>query len=189
MDLLQETTQPDGAQVKIFHLTPPEEDASVIRRMGDYLFHSLGSDNYRQEAIDINAWRLYCLDSLAGRYGFSLIFRNFGNVLTEPEWRRRGLMDLLLHCFSQDFAAGSATFLCCGSGTPYAIRSYRRHGFRMLYGGESGLMCLGKGDFFKEAARCYPGPGAVTTTRGFVVSIYSLCPYPSSLTIVGILFG
>lgn len=193
MDLLLETTQPDGAQVKIFRLTPPEEDASVIRRMGDYLFHSLGSDNYRQEAIDINAWRLYSLDSLAGQYSSEIVDHfyfamvdgipaarlwfgfsrktghgNFGNVLTEPEWRRRGLMDQLLDCFSQDFAAEPATFLCCGSGTPYAIRSYRRHGFRMLYGGESGLMCLGKGDFFKEAARCYPGPGAVTLRPGTI---------------------
>lgn len=193
MDLLQETTQPDGAQVKIFHLTPPEEDASVIRRMGDYLFHSLGSDNYRQTAMDINAWRLYYLDSLAGRYAAEIVDHiyiaevngtpaarlwfgytrrsghgNFGNVLTEPEWRQRGLLNLLLDCFIRDFMAEPVAFLCCGSDNPYAIRSYRRYGFYMLYGGESGLMCLGKRDFFEEAARCYPGPGAVTIRPGTI---------------------
>lgn len=193
MDLLQETTQPDGAQVRLFRLTPPEEDAAVIRRLGDYLFHSLGSDNYRQTAMDINAWRLYYLDSLAGRYAAEIVDHiyiaevngtpaarlwfgysrksghgNFGNVLTEPEWRQRGLLNLLLDRFSCDFAAEPVNYLCCGSDTPHAIRCYRRHGFRMLYGGESGLMCLGKGDFFEEAARCYPGPGAVTIRPGTI---------------------
>ena len=33
------------------------------------------------------------------------------------------------------------------------------------------------------------GPGAVTTTIGFVVSIYGLAPYPSSLTIVSTSLG
>ena len=34
-----------------------------------------------------------------------------------------------------------------------------------------------------------PGPGAVTTTRERVVSMYSLSPYPSSLTMVSISLG
>ena len=34
-----------------------------------------------------------------------------------------------------------------------------------------------------------PGPGAVTTTIGFVVSIYGFLPYPSSLTIVSTSVG
>ena len=146
--------------------------AQPQRAVGDLLRHSDGQQHVArfQGAGSTCGSRgcAYSLEIQPQKQGFSLIFRNFGNVLTEPEWRQRGLLNRLLDCFIRDFTAEPVAFLCCGSDNPYAIRSYRRYGFYMLYGGESGLMCLGKRDFFEEAARCYPGPGAVTIRPGTI---------------------
>ncbi len=181
MDILNTETLPDGRRVEICRIVTP--DATLPEDVVRYFIASLGFDYYREYVNDQNYWRLYYRESLAGRfvpdvidhhylaridgeYAARLWFAystrtghgNFGNVYTEVPFRCLGLMNRLLDHFRADFQTSPATMLCDGSGSEYAVRSYCRFGFRLPYGGTTGMICLcKKGSFQKIAAKAFPG--------------------------------
>lgn len=161
MELLKETQLSDGRALRIYRQITPDTQA-VPERLIRYVISSIGFDSFRKFVHDQNYWRLYyrtafegegAIDHLylaevdgtfAARVWFAYSptsgFGNFGNVYTEPEFRRLGLMnELMVYCV-RDFLASPAKLLCCATGNQYAAASYRKHGFQMTYGGETGMM-------------------------------------------------
>lgn len=163
MELLKESSLADGRQLRIYRQITPDTKP-VPERLIRYMISSLGFDNYREFIHDQNYWRLYYRAAFAGEgavdhlyiaevdgvfasrvwFGYSPVsgLGNFGNVYTETEYRRLGLMKELLQFCVKDFMDSPAKILNCGAGDKYAIASYKKVGFQMTYGGEKGLMHL-----------------------------------------------
>lgn len=175
--------------LKIWRIITP--DAHVPARVVRYLMGSIGYEMYRAAVQDHAYWRLYYREALAGhsvpgvidhlylaeidgqfaaRLWFAYSTRtgrgNFGNVFTEPEFRRRGLMNTLLQYCVEDFQASPARMLCCSSGSKYAVKSYCRQGFKLIFPGETGPLCLSKSDFYREAAEAYGSLEPLTLRPG-----------------------
>lgn len=180
LDTAMEKILPSGEKLRILRLITPEKTPERIVR---YLIASLGYDSYRQYVPELSYWRLYYREALAGNfaddvtdhlylaevngelaarmwfaYSRRTLRGNFGNVFTEPEFRRRGLMSELLRICMADFTASPARMLCCASGSEAAVRAYAERGFQLIYGGKTGPLAIVKnGDFAEEAARVYDG--------------------------------
>ena len=120
LELLEESILFTGEQLKVYRLITPSEKV-VPKRVIQYMIASLGYDEYRKYVNDQNYWRLYyrtafenkgAVDHLylaevngefAARVWFAYSrksgFGNFGNVCTETEHRKKGLMSILMkHC-------------------------------------------------------------------------------------------
>lgn len=179
----------DGREVKVIRIITP--DLEVSDKIKRYFMGSFSYQNYRQYANDQMYWRLYYREALDGHtsdyvedrhylaevegtfaariwfaYGKKRGRGNFGNVYTEPEYRQLGLMNMLMKPCMEDFHACTAKMLCCASGNQYAVASYVKNGFKLIYGGTSGPLCLGKVDFFEEEDRSYPGGEPLTVRAG-----------------------
>ena len=161
MELLKESKLADGRSLRIYRQITPDT-APVPEKLIRYVISSIGFDSYRKFVHDQNYWRLYyrtafdgegAVDHLyvaevdgtfAARVWFAYSptsgFGNFGNVFTEPEFRRLGLMNELLAFCIKDFMDSPAKLLCCGTGNKFAAAAYRKVGFQMTYSGETGMM-------------------------------------------------
>ena len=191
MELLKETQLSDGRALRIYRQITPDTQA-VPERLIRYIISSIGFDSFRKFVHDQNYWRLYyrtafegegAIDHLylaevdgtfAARVWFAYSptsgFGNFGNVYTEPEFRRLGLMnELMVYCV-RDFLASPAKLLCCATGNQYAAASYRKHGFQMTYGGETGMMHIINpryGSHFSDLEKlCFDGSPVVKVRPG-----------------------
>ena len=191
MELLKETQLSDGRALRIYRQITPDTQA-VPERLIRYVISSIGFDSFRKFVHDQNYWRLYyrtafegegAIDHLylaevdgtfAARVWFAYSptsgFGNFGNVYTEPEFRRLGLMnELMVYCV-RDFLASPAKLLCCATGNQYAAASYRKHGFQMTYGGETGMMHIINpryGSHFSDLEKlCFDGSPVVKVRPG-----------------------
>ena len=189
LELLEESTLFTGEQLRVYRLITPNEKA-VPKSVIQYIIASLGYDEYRKYVNDQSYWRLYyrtafenkgAVDHLylaevngefAARVWFAYSrksgFGNFGNVYTEPEHRKKGLMTVLLKHCSAGFEASDAKMLCCSTGSPHAAASYVKIGFHMIYGGETGPMCLLKkscGNHFFEMAEKYYSDNKIVKVR------------------------
>ena len=191
MELLKESKMPDGRSLRIYRQITPAKEA-VPERLIRYLISSIGFDSYRKFIHDQNYWRLYyraafdgegAVDHLylaevdgtfAARVWFAYSpasgFGNFGNVYTEPAFRRLGLMSELMHYCVRDFLDSPAKLLCCGTGNVFAAASYRKFGFQMTYGGETGMMHLINpkyGSHFRDLEKvCFDGSPIVKVRPG-----------------------
>lgn len=189
LDLLSSARLADGRAVNIIRLITPEPNVSdKIKR---YLMGSLSFEKYRQYYYDQAYWRLYYREALDGntsdyvvdhiylaevegefaaRVWFAYNKRsgrgNFGNVYTEDKYRQNGLMSMLLKPCVEDFHRSGARMLCCASGNKYAVASYLKVGFKLIYGGESGPLCLCDNDFASEAEKAFPGNEKLTVRPG-----------------------
>lgn len=190
MEIIEHGEMPDGRTYEIVRIVTP--DPEVPEEVVRYFIASFGFDKYRVAVYGLALWRSYFRDSLAGvyapevidhhyimkiggRYAGRLWFGyntrtgrgNFGNVYTETEFRHQGVMGVLLRRFRLDFDASPATMLCCESGNPYAVPSYLKTGFQLIYGGKGGPLALCKAGTFADAeARLFPGGDAVTRRPG-----------------------
>ena len=191
MELLKETQLSDGRALRIYRQITPDTQA-VPERLIRYVISSIGFDSFRKFVHDQTYWRLYyrtacegegAIDHLylaevdgtfAARVWFAYSptsgFGNFGNVYTEPEFRRLGLMnELMVYCV-RDFLASPAKLLCCATGNQYAAASYRKHGFQMTYGGETGMMHIINpryGSHFSDLEKlCFDGSPVVKVRPG-----------------------
>ena len=152
---------PDGRTVRILRFVSPGDNVpeNVVR----YVIGSLGFDSYNKYIQAQAYWRSWYRESfdgllegvtshlyiaeVEGEFAARLWFAysrenglgNFGNVYTEPRFRRLGLMNELLSPSMADFdAATDARMICCASGNKFAVASYVKHGFQVIYGGETG---------------------------------------------------
>ena len=189
LDIIQEGKLDDGRAYRLIRIVTPE--ASVPDRIIRYLMGSFSYEKYRQYVKDQAYWRLYYREALDGHTADSVVdylylaevegvfasrlwfaynkesgFGNFGNVYTETEYRRLGLMTMLLKPCGKDFQASNAKMLCCATGGAYAANSYRKIGFETIFGGVVGPMCLAKVDFFEEEAKAFPGGEPLTVRPG-----------------------
>ena len=189
LELLEESTLFTGEQLKVYRLITPSEKV-VPKRVIQYMIASLGYDEYRKYVNDQNYWRLYyrtafenkgAVDHLylaevngefAARVWFAYSrksgFGNFGNVYTETEHRKKGLMSILMKHCTAGFESSDAKMLCCSTGNKIAAASYVKSGFHMIYGGETGPMCLLKkscGNHFFEMAEKYYSDNKIVKVR------------------------
>ena len=192
MDILEKGKLSDGRNYEVIRIVTPAQEIpeDLIR----YFIASFGFDYYRKYVQDQTYWRLYYRESFAGtlapevvdhhyvirvegvyagRIWFGYNTRtghgNFGNVFTEPDFRRLGIMGILMkHCM-EGFRSSSAIQLCCGSGSKFAVQFYLKHGFKLIYGGDTGPLCLRKNGSFQEAAcSAFPGHERCTVRHGSI---------------------
>ena len=175
---LDERKMADGRTLRILRYVSPGDEVPepVVR----YVAGSLGFDSYNAGIRPQAYWRCWYRESFDGlldgvashlyvaevdgefaarlwfAYSRASGFANFGNVFTEPGFRRLGLMEALLAPCMADFeAARDARILCCGTGSRFVAEAYRRHGFRLTYGGEFGPMARTRrpGEDFRSIER------------------------------------
>jgi GNAT superfamily N-acetyltransferase len=158
------------------------------------MISSIGYESYRSSLNDQNYWRLYYREALAGnfypetvdhlflaevdgRFAARIWFAyntktghgNFGNVFTEPEFRKRGLMNALLAPCVKAFLDSPARRLSCASGNKFAVTSYLNAGFKLIYGGECGPLTLTKdGDYLEETESAFAGKTIAGVRRGTI---------------------
>lgn len=129
--------------------------------------HARFSGEYRNECTDyFYSARVDGVFAARLWFGFSRRsgLGNFGHVCTEPEFRKQGILNLLMKRFVRDFAVSGAKMVGCEAGNPIAVRSYVSHGFQLPYGGESGPMFYG-GDFLDWAEDAFSGSGVIKAIR------------------------
>lgn len=191
MELLKETKLADGRSLRVYRQITPDKNA-VPERLIRYVISSIGFDAYRQYVNDHNYWRLYFraafdgegavdhfyIAEVDGEFAARVWFAyspesglgNFGNVYTEPRYRRLGLMKELMEFCVRDFRASPAKLLCCATGNEFAAASYRKFGFQMTYGGAAGKMHIinpAYGSHFRDVEkRCFDGSGIKSVRRG-----------------------
>ena len=180
MEILAERKMENGERLSVLHWCSSEKAPEKYR---NYLLRSFGSENYKRNFYAIGSWRAYFSDStlgiyypevtdhfffaevngeIAGRVWFSYsgksLHGNFGNVLTEEKFRRKGIMtELMKHCMTE-IQRSPVKMLCCATGNKIAAARYVRAGFQMIYGGETGQLCFIKdGSFLSEAHRVFSG--------------------------------
>ena len=163
MPIVSQGNLADGRALRILRFVSPTDDVpeDIVR----YVIGSLGFDSYNRYIQAQAYWRSWyrksfdgLLEGVAshlyvaeveGEFAARLWFAysrenglgNFGNVYTEPRFRRLGLMNELLGPCMTDFdAAQDARILCCASGNRFAVASYLKHGFRLPFGGETGRL-------------------------------------------------
>ena len=180
MDLLAEKKLPSGETLRVLHWCPP---GKVPRKYADYVSASFGSDHPHANFYTTNGWRSYLFDAMdgvyfpevtdhwffaevdgecAGRVWFAWSGRslrgNFGHVMTEPQYRRKGIMtELMTHCMAE-IRRAPVRMLCCATGNKVAAASYVKSGFRLIYGGETGPLCFSKGEsLFEESKKIFSG--------------------------------
>ena len=169
----------------------PTEGALRFLRL---LQGTTGNDNPRSGRRDLSYWRIYFHDAFAGKncpeimdhfyfaevngeiaarlwfaYAPAGDFGNFGNVLTVPEFRRRGILRRLMPHFLKDFEESPAKCLACITGSPFAARTYMDYGLKLIYPGSVGPMALVKpewGSFRELDDRLFADASPVRFRRG-----------------------
>lgn len=191
MEIFSETKLATGEQLRILHWNAPEK---TPRKYADYVSASFGSNHPHNDLYTIGGWRAYFSDAMSGAYypevvdhwffaeidgecagrmwfAYSARTRrgNFGNVMTEPQFQRRGIMTVLLKYCMEEFYRSPAKMLCCASGNPYAVASYLKVGFELIYEGKTGPLCLiKKGSFLDQAQEAFNGNRIVKIRRGII---------------------
>ncbi len=192
MSILWQETLADGRALRVLRFVSPVDPVPeyIVR----YVIGSLGFDSYNKYIQAQAYWRSWYRESFDGflkgvvshlyvaevdrecaarlwfAYSRENGLGNFGNVYTEPRFRRQGLMGRLMAPCMADFnAAADARMLCCASGNKFAVASYVKHGFQVIYGGETGpLACTRhpgedffsiERDLFADAALASIRPG------------------------------
>jgi len=192
LEILSEKKLPSGERLTVSRLSLPDEH--VPERIVRYLMASLGYDKWWSAVSDLAYWRLYFRRVFAGEGAQDRLYLaevngafagriwaawsprsgygNFGNVFTEPEFRRRGIMNELLTPCVEDFASSGAKTFCCATGNPVAAAAYRKQGFQMIWCGETGPMCwidpaVAK-NFQELEERCFDGTPVRTVREGCI---------------------
>jgi GNAT superfamily N-acetyltransferase len=141
----------NGEKMQISTLRPPAPER--FESIWNHQIHMNGNDWYRRifkqrlegryvgECIDT-----YFIGEINGEiagliwYGYPVDgsgVGNWGDVLTAPRHRGKGVMKHLLMAFSHDFRSSSAKALLCGAN-PKAMNSYERIGWRLIRPTDSG---------------------------------------------------
>lgn len=182
MEILEETKLDSGELLRVLHWCSPEK---APRKYADYIAAAWGAEDPHlgQAFYTLNGWRGYFRDAMQGKYfpdvtdhwffaeidgecagriwfAYSARSRrgNFGNVRTEPQYRRRGIMNVLMkHCMAEIRRSPVRT-LCCSTTNKFAAETYLKHGFHLIYGGETGPLCFsGEGPFLEQTKRAFAG--------------------------------
>ena len=87
-------------------------------------------------ASDANtALRNECVSHCCIIHNKNYHFGLFGNVITDPKYRRRGLSTRLVQDVLKDWDDINGGYLLLGTGSPYAAQTYLKNGFVHLAGG------------------------------------------------------
>ena len=183
LQTLGEVSLASGEKMTVKLVMPPEWDyaGKVVR----FLDHKPDPSRRGIRQRLRGDYAAYCTDKyfigeidgrIAGQlwYGYSTSgVGNFGHVYTVPEHRRKGITNVLLPFFLDDFHASPVKAVLCGTGTPWVADTYKKCGFQPI-GLESGSLILLKkewGENFEEFSKWYfpkePGMSVVTGTMEY----------------------
>ena len=149
IEVLDERRLASGEMARILLLTPPEKEygarmLSFLRHKDDENIRSIGSridGKYADVCVD-----RYFVAEIGGRpaaqvwYGYGKHadpVANFGHVYTDPDFRRRGLIHLLMPYLVRDFDASPALGAFCTAGAPYLAELYGKYRFHPAHKGEA----------------------------------------------------
>lgn len=179
MEILDEQKLISGETLRVLHWDSSEK---APEKYINYILTSVGSSNPHRYLYSSAGWRTYFRDAMSGTYFPDVVDHwffaevdgecagriwfayskkslrgNFGNVMTEPAFRNRGIMrELMKHCMDA-IRRSPANMLCCIASkkiTPV----YLKYGFQLIHGGESGPLCFIKdGTFASEAEQAFSG--------------------------------
>ena len=180
MELVSDKLLATGETLRIWHWQAPEE---MPQRYVNYIIASFaelgGPGNYyaggwvsyilsttsgREFPGIKDHWFIADVDGVsAGRLWFAYSPKtgrgNFGNIATEPAYRRRGVLSELLKVFKTVVdKLDDVKMLCCITGKEYAADSYRKVGFETVNGARTGVMCFCKKGVFRDvSAKAFAG--------------------------------
>jgi len=189
MEVMNEKKLPGGEPFRLHHWCSPEP---IPARFVRYMAASFGYEKYRESLCDIAYWRLYSRESMNGKFAPEVIdhwffaevdgelaarmwfaysaksgIGNFGHVETEPEYRKRGIMNEMLPPCMETVRRSPVRMLFCMTGNPVAIRGYEKVGFRLIYGGKSGpLVFAPSEDYEAVSRRAFAGTGMAKIRTG-----------------------
>ncbi|MDD5698042.1 MAG: GNAT family N-acetyltransferase [Victivallaceae bacterium] len=161
-------------------IEPPE--AVYNEKLRRFLEHK-GDSSMRDICERLNGnYTEFCIDkyftgeiagSIAAQmwYGISLKtgMGNFGHVYTEPEHRKKGIVNELMGFLIEDFQNSPGKALFCGTGSPWVADIYRKYGFQLIKKGTGyGPMVLTKQNHarnFSELEKKYFAPDLSFTVR------------------------
>lgn len=164
-----------GERMKIKMVTPPAGDYAekllhFVEHKPDHIIR-----NIRQRLR--GDYAAYCVDKyfigeIDGRivgqvwYGYSNSgtgIANFGEVYTEPEQRKKGIIGGLMKAFQADFNSSPARAAMCTTGSAWVAAVYFKFGFQpVIPGADRGpLLCIKSrlGKDFAALERTYYAPG------------------------------
>ena len=172
MELVADKVLANGETLRIWHWKAPEEMpqryfsyilASFAGLGGLANFYGSGWASYIRATTEgkeypaiKDHWLIADVDGVsAGRLWFAYSSKtgrgNFGNIATEPNYRRRGILKELLKAFKAEAdKCDDMRMLNCVTGKEYAADSYRRVGFETVNGARVGVMCYCKNSTFKQ---------------------------------------
>ncbi|MDD5697399.1 MAG: GNAT family N-acetyltransferase [Victivallaceae bacterium] len=169
-----------GENLSVKCVEPPE--AVYNEKLRRFLEHK-GDSSMRDICERLNGnYTEFCIDKyftgeIAGNiaaqmwYGISLKtgMGNFGHVYTEPEHRKKGIVNELMGFLIEDFQNSPGKALFCGTGSPWIADIYRKYGFQLIkQGADYGPMVLTKQNYaenFNELEKKYFAPDLSFTVR------------------------
>ena len=144
MKTILETKLNDGAELTVVRLIIPDELGSEPDWMYDFVIHELPEQWFGYYRSLMDGKNTGCRDFIyagivdgvpCSRMWFGYSQKtgsgNFGNVLTLPEFRRRGLMGKILECCIEDFYQTEAKFISCDAAAA-AAPAYAASGFQRI---------------------------------------------------------
>lgn len=178
MKILAEKKLESGEILTVLHWCSAEKAPEKYK---NYLMQSLGADNLKRNFYAVGSWRAYFSDALdgvyepdvtdhfffaevngeiAGRVWFAYSGKslrgNFGNVMTEEKFRKKGIMSELMKYCMDEIRQCPVRMLTCATGSKFAAASYKKCGFYSVYGTETGVLCYSKGEpFLTEAENVF----------------------------------
>lgn len=189
MELVTEKTLATGESLSIFHWQSPEK---MEQRYIDYIVSSFAQLGETQNYF-AGGWISYILSTVSGseypgikdhwfiaevdgvpaaRLWFAYSPRtgkgNFGNVATEPAYRKRGLLGELMKAYKKVVdECDEIKMLSCITGKDYAADCYRKYGFETTDGSRTGIMSYCRCGTFKEvSAAAFAGNRIVRVRSG-----------------------
>lgn len=160
----------DGGILEIFRFEFPSDCGNVPdwlpplfqQELPEY-WHSYYQEIFRKPVDDVIS---YCIAGIVDgvpccRMWFAFSGKtgsgNFGNVLTLPQFRRRGIMKELLELLAADFARSGALFCSCDAASA-AAPAYEKAGFTRIFPpGEPPMVLMrpGVGNFSELLEKAY----------------------------------
>ena len=172
---LKNVTLRTGEEMRIKLVTPPAGE--YAEKLLHFLEHKPDwvRRNIKQQLsgmYDKDCVNKYFIGEIGGRiaghvwYGYAnrgAGIANFGEVYTEPEHRKKGVIAELMKVFKENFGNSPAKAALCTAGANWVTAIYFKAGFQaVIPGAERGPLILikkGCGKDFEEFERAYYAPG------------------------------
>ncbi|MBQ7206394.1 MAG: hypothetical protein IJS01_01215 [Lentisphaeria bacterium] len=155
-----------------------------------YICTSLGTADPHGHPYSVSCWRSYWHDAMRGAYSSLLENRlylavvdgriagrlwyawsrrtlrgNFGCVYTEPEFRKLGIMRILVGCAVPEMLDTPCRIFCCNTGKPWVAKVYIDAGFRGIHEPDRGPLALTRSGTWHEHAEAAHAGSEISAIR------------------------